>query len=252
MPIAALSMAETAENLAERYHIGRDEVDCYAARSQSCAAAAWRSGVFDNEVVPVTVPDRKTRTLQAWAADEHMRPDTTPEALAKLAPHFRKDGVVTAGNASGISDGAAALILADEEPRPRARTPPAGETGVLGRGGCGSHDHGHRSGARVTPGAGTRRPDLGRHGSGRGQRSVRGPIPRRGARAGARPGAHQRRWRRRRTGAPAGCQRRANHAPPPARAPPPRWAVRPGHRLRRRGARHGGNRGGTWPETWNS
>jgi acetyl-CoA acyltransferase 2 len=109
-----VSMGETAENLAERYHIGRDEVDCYAARSQSCAAAAWRSGVFENEVVPVTVPDRKTRTLQAWAADEHMRPDTTPEALAKLAPHFKPGGVVTAGNASGISDGAAALILADE------------------------------------------------------------------------------------------------------------------------------------------
>ena len=109
-----VSMGETAENLAERYHIGRDEVDCYAARSQSCAAAAWRSGVFEGEVVPVMVPDRKTRTLQAWAADEHMRPDTTPEALAKLAPHFKPDGVVTAGNASGISDGAAALILADE------------------------------------------------------------------------------------------------------------------------------------------
>jgi acetyl-CoA acetyltransferase family protein len=109
-----VSMGETAENLAERYQIGRDEVDCYAARSQSCAAAAWRSGVFDDEVVPVTVQDRKTRKPQAWAADEHMRPDTTPEALAKLSPHFRQGGVVTAGNASGISDGAAALILADE------------------------------------------------------------------------------------------------------------------------------------------
>jgi acetyl-CoA acetyltransferase family protein len=109
-----LSMGETAENLAERYRIGREEVDCYAARSQSCAAAAWRSGTFEDEVVPVMVQDRKSRQQQPWAADEHMRPDTTPEALAKLSPHFRKGGVVTAGNASGISDGAAALVLADE------------------------------------------------------------------------------------------------------------------------------------------
>jgi acetyl-CoA acyltransferase 2 len=109
-----LSMGETAENLAERYRIRREEVDCYAARSQSCAAAAWRSGVFANEVVPVMVQDPKTRQPKAWAADEHMRPDTTPEALAQLLPHFKKGGVVTAGNASGISDGAAALVLADE------------------------------------------------------------------------------------------------------------------------------------------
>ena len=110
-----LSMGETAENLAERYHIGREEVDCYAARSQSCADAAWRSGVFADEVVPVMVQDRKTRQTQPWAADEHMRPGTTPEALAKLSPHFKKGGVVTAGNASGICDGAAALVLADED-----------------------------------------------------------------------------------------------------------------------------------------
>lgn len=109
-----LSMAETAELLAERYGIGRAEVDCYAARSQSCAQAAWQSGAYADEVVPVMVRDRKTRQQQPWAADEHMRPGTTPEALAKLAPHFKKDGVVTAGNASGICDGAAALIVADE------------------------------------------------------------------------------------------------------------------------------------------
>jgi acetyl-CoA acetyltransferase family protein len=109
-----VSMGETAENLAKRYGIGREEVDCYAARSQSCAAAAWRAGVFEDEVIPVTVHDRKSRKAQAWAADEHMRPDTTPEALARLSPHFKSDGVVTAGNASGISDGAAGLVLAEE------------------------------------------------------------------------------------------------------------------------------------------
>jgi acetyl-CoA acyltransferase 2 len=109
-----LSMAETAERLAERYRITREAVDCYAARSQAGAGAAWASGVMAEEVVPVTVKDRKTRKDVAWAADEHMRPDTTPEALARLAPYFRKDGVVTAGNASGICDGAAALVVADE------------------------------------------------------------------------------------------------------------------------------------------
>jgi acetyl-CoA acyltransferase 2 len=109
-----LSMAETAEKLAERYAIGREAVDCYAARSQACAKAAWDSGGFADEVVPVMLKDRKTRQAVAWAADEHMRPGTTAEALAKLPPYFRKDGVVTAGNASGICDGAAALVVADE------------------------------------------------------------------------------------------------------------------------------------------
>lgn len=119
-----LSMAETAEKLAERYKISREAVDCYAARSQACAKAAWDAGTFAEEVVPVTVRDRKTRKDVSWAADEHMRPDTTPEALSKLPPYFRKDGVVTAGNASGICDGAAALVVADEAfARERGRRP---------------------------------------------------------------------------------------------------------------------------------
>jgi acetyl-CoA acetyltransferase family protein len=109
-----LSMAETAERLAERYRIGREAVDCYAARSQACAKAAWDAGVFTDEVVPVSLTDRKTRQDTLWAADEHMRPGTTVEGLAKLPPYFRKDGVVTAGNASGICDGAAALVVAGE------------------------------------------------------------------------------------------------------------------------------------------
>ena len=107
-----MAMAETAENLAGRHGISRRDVDCYAARSQACARDAWQAGVFADEVVPVAVLDRKSRQQQPWAMDEHMRPDTTPEALAKLPPYFKKDGVVTAGNASGISDGAAALVLA--------------------------------------------------------------------------------------------------------------------------------------------
>ena len=107
-----LSMAETAEKLGERYSIGREAVDCYAALSQARARDAWDRGDYASEVAPVTLKDKRTRQPQAWAADEHMRPDTTPEGLAKLPPYFRKDGVVTAGNASGICDGAGALVLA--------------------------------------------------------------------------------------------------------------------------------------------
>lgn len=111
-PSCGLSMAETAENLATKYRISRQAVDCYAARSQSAAAAGWKDGAFVDEIVPVSIPNKKTKQAEDWAADEHMRPATTPEALAKLPPYFKKDGVVTAGNASGICDGAAALVLA--------------------------------------------------------------------------------------------------------------------------------------------
>jgi len=109
-----LSMAETAENLAQQYRVPREEVDCYAALSQTRARDAWARGDYADEVVPLMLKDPKTREPRPWAADEHMRPDTTPEVLAKLPPYFRKDGVVTAGNASGICDGAAALVLASE------------------------------------------------------------------------------------------------------------------------------------------
>jgi acetyl-CoA acyltransferase 2 len=109
-----LAMAETAETLAECYGLDRAAVDAYAARSQTCAKAAWAAGALADEVVPVMLKDRKTRRDVAWAADEHMRPDTTVEGLAKLPPYFKKDGIVTAGNASGICDGAAALVVAGE------------------------------------------------------------------------------------------------------------------------------------------
>jgi acetyl-CoA acyltransferase 2 len=111
-PSCGLSMAETAENLATKYKISRQAVDCYAARSQTCAAAGWNDGAFTEEIVPVSIKNKKTGQTEEWATDEHMRPTTTPEGLAKLPPYFKKDGVVTAGNASGICDGAAALVVA--------------------------------------------------------------------------------------------------------------------------------------------
>jgi acetyl-CoA acetyltransferase family protein len=109
-----LSMAETAEKLATQFRLGREDVDAVALRSQQRAAAAWKRGDFAAEVVPVPVMNRKAKAAEPWAADEHMRPDTSQEGLARLPPYFKADGVVTAGNASGICDGAAALVLADE------------------------------------------------------------------------------------------------------------------------------------------
>ena len=110
-----LGMAETAENLAERYKLDRGCVDEFALRSQQLSKAAWDEGVFDDEVVPVPIPNPKTGKVDALAMDEHMRPDTSAEKLAALKPAFRKGGVVTAGNASGIGDGAAALLIASEK-----------------------------------------------------------------------------------------------------------------------------------------
>jgi acetyl-CoA acyltransferase 2 len=106
-----LTMAQTAEELADRYGVTRAEADAVAVRSQQRARRAWDEGRYDAEVVPVTVKTRKGEVT--YAADEHMRPDTTAETLAQLRPYFRKDGLVTAGNASGIGDGAASTVMAD-------------------------------------------------------------------------------------------------------------------------------------------
>ena len=110
-----LGMAETAENLAEKYKLDRGCVDEFALRSQQLAKAAWEEDVFKDEVVPVPITDHRTGKVSALAVDEHMRPDTSAEKLAALKPVFRKGGVVTAGNASGIGDGAAAMVIASEK-----------------------------------------------------------------------------------------------------------------------------------------
>jgi len=109
-PYAGCSMAITAENCAAKYGITREQSDQYALRSQQLAHKAWTSGAMKEEVVPVEIKSKKGVTL--IEQDDHMRPDTTIEILAKLPAVFKKDGVVTAGNASGIVDGAAALVIA--------------------------------------------------------------------------------------------------------------------------------------------
>lgn len=133
-PLAKMVMGETAEVLAGQYKISREEQDQFAFTSQRRASAAQSSGRFDAEIVPVTIEGKKGATV--FSRDEHLFPDASPEKLAKLSPVFSKTGTVTAGNSSGITDGAAALVLAGEtfvhqnNLRPLARIAAATSAGV--------------------------------------------------------------------------------------------------------------------------
>lgn len=122
-PLSGLLMGETAENLARQYEISREEQDQFALRSQQRAQAAIESGRFDDEVMPLEVEGRKGKT--SFTRDEHYRAGTTLQDLGKLPPVFSKEGTVTAGNSSGITDGAAALVVLSEEAaaktKPQAR-----------------------------------------------------------------------------------------------------------------------------------
>jgi acetyl-CoA acetyltransferase family protein len=117
-------MAITAENCAAKYGITREAQDCYALRSQQLADAAWKNGRFVEEIVPVEIKTRKG--VQRVDRDDHMRPETTLETLAKLPAAFKEDGTVTAGNASGIVDGGAALIVASRDAVDRHQLKPIG------------------------------------------------------------------------------------------------------------------------------
>ncbi len=121
-PLAKMVMGETAEVLAEQYKISRDEQDEFALTSQERATRAIQSGRFAEEIVPVTIKEKKGERI--FQADEHPRPDATLQSLAKLPPVFSKDGTITAGNSSGITDGAAALVLVSEDRARRSRVKP--------------------------------------------------------------------------------------------------------------------------------
>ncbi|GMA50327.1 beta-ketoadipyl-CoA thiolase [Alicyclobacillus contaminans] len=112
-PYPLESMGETAENVAEQFHVSREDQDAFALASQQKAAAAKAQGIFAEEILPVTIRDKKGEVVVS--EDEHLRPETTLESLAKLRPVFRDNGTVTAGNSSGINDGAAALLLVSED-----------------------------------------------------------------------------------------------------------------------------------------
>ena len=106
-------MGITAENVAEKYGLTREELDAFSANSQQKAVAAQQSGAFDEEIVPVEVKSKKGTVI--FNKDEGPREGTTAESLSKLKPAFKKDGIVTAGNSSGINDGAAAIVVMSEE-----------------------------------------------------------------------------------------------------------------------------------------
>ena len=122
-PLSGLVMGETAENLARQYEISRDEQDEYALRSQQRAQAAIGSGRFHAEIVPLEIKGRKGEAT-SFATDEHPRAGTTRQDLAKLAPVFSNDGTVTAGNSSGITDGAAAVVVMSEAALERSGSVP--------------------------------------------------------------------------------------------------------------------------------
>jgi len=130
-----IGLGETAEVVAEEFGIGREEQDAFAVESQQKAGAAISAGRFDAEIVPVEIPHRKGEPTVV-DADEHPRPHATLEDLARLRPAFKADGTVTAGNASGINDGAAALLVVEESKarslglEPLARIVSTGVAGV--------------------------------------------------------------------------------------------------------------------------
>ena len=132
------TMPETGENVAADYGISREDQDAFALRSQQRAAAAIVAGFFAGEIVPVAIPQKKGAPSEL-SADEHPRSDTTIEALAKLKPVVRAGGTITAGNASGINDGASAMLIASEAAasryglRPRARVVASAAAGVAPR-----------------------------------------------------------------------------------------------------------------------
>ncbi|MCF8083625.1 MAG: acetyl-CoA C-acyltransferase, partial [Deltaproteobacteria bacterium] len=113
-PISGNTMGETAENVAERWKVAREDQDRFALESQQKAAQALEAGRFQEEIVPVPIPQKKGDPV-LFSRDEHPRPQTTLDALAKLRPVFREGGSVTAGNSSGMNDGAACLMVASRD-----------------------------------------------------------------------------------------------------------------------------------------
>ena len=209
-----IHMGVTAENLADQYGIGREEQDEFAADSQQKAERAIADGVFDDEIVPIEVPVKGgTRVVDT---DEHPRAGTTAEALAKLRAAFRRDGgTVTAGNASGVNDGAAAIVVMSARKAQRAWPANVRDGRELRLGRRRTEDHGHRPGARRTQGARACGARAGRCRPVRAQRGIRGAVACRAARARHRRGEDQ----------PARRRDRARTSDRSQRRPDPRHAA---------------------------
>ena len=211
------SMGETAENVARDHQISRTDQDAFALWSQQKWAHAHAEGRFDNELVPVEIPQRKGDPIR-FTTDEHPRPDTTPEMLAKLRPVFAKDGngTVTAGNASGVNDGAAALLIMDDEKARSLGLTPIAYVGHSASAGVDPSVHGYRPGSRDPQSPEPGGHDPRQHRPLRAQRGIRSTITRMRTRAQD-PGREAQCQRRRdRNWAPARVLGRThrNHAHP--------------------------------------
>ena len=213
------SMPETAENVAAEFQVSRADQDAFAYRSQQRAKAAAASGRLAAEIVAVRVPQRRGDPVIV-DTDEHPRPETTREKLAALPTPFRDGGRITAGNASGVNDGACGLIVASADAAKRHGLEPKARVAGVRHGRRRPAHHGHRPGSGDAKAARPLAPRHRRHGHDRAERGLREP--------GARGAAPARRRRRR---APRQPQRRRHRA-----RPPPRHERRPARCHRRHGA----------------
>ena len=246
-----IHMGITAENLAEQYGISREEQDEFAASSQQKAERAVADGIFSDEIVPIEVPAKGGSRLAD--SDEAPRPETTADTLAKLRTAFRRDGgTVTAGNASGINDGAAAIIVMSESKANERGLRTFGTVEGYASVGVEPKIMGIGPVPAVRKALAQSRASAERHRPVRAQRGVRGAIAGRSQRAGHRTRADQPPWRGDRPRAPDRSQRRPDPRHPPARDAPPRRRTRDRRALRRRRSRTGRDhpqRHGTAPGT---
>ena len=220
----AMGELTEAANEADQY-FGREEQDAFAARSHQLAAQGWKNGLFDDEVVPVAIPQRKGDPI-LFKEDEGIRPDTTVESLARLKPAFRKDGTITAGSASQISDGAAAVVVMSRGKAEELGLTWLAEVGAHGVVAGPDSTLQHQPAAAIKAAArqgGHRGLRAGPH---RDQRGLRGGRPGVGPRARCRPGDGQRQRRGHRPRPPDRHVRRAARAAPRAGTGPARWRDR--------------------------
>ena len=228
-------MGTTAENVARQWQITREQQDEFALASQNKAEAAQKAGRFADEIAPFTVKTRKGDIVVD--KDEYIRLGATIDAMTKLRPAFSKDGTVTAGNASGLNDGAAAVVLMTAEEAEKRGIEPLARIASWATGGRRSGDHGHRPHPRLAQGAAEGRLEGVRPRPRRGERGLRraGLRGEQGHGLGPRQGERQRRRHRHRP--PDRRQRRAHPQHAAVRDEAPRRQEGPRHALHRR--RHG-------------
>ena len=232
-------MGATAEFVAQHLNISREEMDAVALRSHNNVERATKNGDFRDEIVPVKIPQRKGDPI-VFDKDEHFRPGITLEQLAKLAPAFvPQGGKVTAGNSSGINDGAAAMLIMSAEKAKELGIKPLARIRAVGRGACHPSDHGSIAGAGRQAPDDQKRAQANRLRTDRSERGLRRPVSRRGERARPEPGDHQRERLGHRPGPPGGGDRRPHHDHPDARHEAARQATGSGHSLRRGRGVHG-------------